>query len=257
MRSARHCYSLTIMAAAPTHPQAELHRRSWVKRAFAIVALLVAGMFVSVVVAWGIESVGGFGVGGRPLKSPGVVGALAVPHPSKPDRQLYIEQTGSIGHTHWFAIWEPTAGIRRPFEVVARPKLLNSVPTWVRRPGPEDICYDTDAYGFPFPCLMKYSSLSLSDAIGGTVTYHGTLSLQHSRSKSRWSFPLILIPVGLFENTLFYAALFSSPWVFGALSRRRRIRRGHCPFCNYDLRGEFSRPCSECGQTWDDRGAQA
>ena len=29
--------------------------------------------------------------------------------------------------------------------------------------------------------------------------------------------------------------------------RSRRMKQGRCPECGYDLRGEFTRPCSECG----------
>ena len=29
--------------------------------------------------------------------------------------------------------------------------------------------------------------------------------------------------------------------------RSRRMKQGFCPECGYDLRGEFTRPCSECG----------
>lgn len=53
---------------------------------------------------------------------------------------------------------------------------------------------------------------------------------------------------GFTINTLFYAAvlmgLFAVPF---ALRRRRRIRRGLCPGCAYDLRGSASQTCPECG----------
>ena len=36
---------------------------------------------------------------------------------------------------------------------------------------------------------------------------------------------------------------------------KRRVRAGHCPNCNYDLRRDFSRGCPECGwqRETDDR----
>ncbi len=47
---------------------------------------------------------------------------------------------------------------------------------------------------------------------------------------------------------MFYAALL---WllVFGPFTARRFIRRkrGRCINCGYDLRGDFSAGCSECG----------
>jgi hypothetical protein len=51
-------------------------------------------------------------------------------------------------------------------------------------------------------------------------------------------------------NTLFYAGLlwllFAAPF---ALRRRRRIKRGLCPTCAYDLRATQSPVCPECGAT--------
>jgi hypothetical protein len=64
--------------------------------------------------------------------------------------------------------------------------------------------------------------------------------------------PLGIIPIGLAAN----AAVFAIP-VLGLIAaghavrcerRRRRIRRGHCPRCNYDLRTlPTGSPCPECG----------
>jgi hypothetical protein len=55
---------------------------------------------------------------------------------------------------------------------------------------------------------------------------------------------------GFAFNSVFYAAvlwlLFASPF---ALRKWRRIRRGLCPNCGYDLRGGDSATCPECGAT--------
>lgn len=60
--------------------------------------------------------------------------------------------------------------------------------------------------------------------------------------------PLQPITRGFAINTLFYAVilwlLFAAPL---ALRRRRRIKRGQCPACAYDLRGSDSPKCPECG----------
>jgi hypothetical protein len=64
--------------------------------------------------------------------------------------------------------------------------------------------------------------------------------------------PLHPIWPGFAINTLFYAAvlwvLFSAPF---ALRKWRRIRRGLCPKCGYDLRNRpsDSAVCPECGAT--------
>ncbi|MCA9283328.1 MAG: hypothetical protein H6812_01395 [Phycisphaeraceae bacterium] len=64
--------------------------------------------------------------------------------------------------------------------------------------------------------------------------------------------PLRPLPLGFTINTLFYAALVFFP-LFGisALKRHRRIRRGHCTNCAYDLAGLPI--CPECGATNDSR----
>ena len=68
-----------------------------------------------------------------------------------------------------------------------------------------------------------------------------------------WSFGDVAIPRHVLVlrtaiNTVFYAGLlwllFAAPF---ALRRHRRIKRGLCPKCAYDLRGSESRVCPECG----------
>ncbi len=54
---------------------------------------------------------------------------------------------------------------------------------------------------------------------------------------------------GFAINTLFYAVilwmLFAAPF---ALRRWRRVKRGLCPACGYDLRGSSADVCPECGK---------
>jgi hypothetical protein len=72
------------------------------------------------------------------------------------------------------------------------------------------------------------------------------------------AFVLPLRPIwpGFAINTVFYAGLlwllFAAP---SALRRRRRIRRGLCPACAYDLRGggSASQQCPECGKSIEAR----
>ncbi len=66
-------------------------------------------------------------------------------------------------------------------------------------------------------------------------------------------FPLRPIWPGFAINTVFYAFILWLLFALGgtpfALRRRRRIKRGLCPKCGYDLRGTpaHSTPCPECG----------
>ena len=58
---------------------------------------------------------------------------------------------------------------------------------------------------------------------------------------------------GFAINTVFYALvlwlLFAAPFALPGVRRRRRIKRGLCPKCAYDLRGTQSEACPECGAT--------
>ena len=61
-------------------------------------------------------------------------------------------------------------------------------------------------------------------------------------------FPLRPIWPGFAIDTLVYGALWLGLLVgFGATKRALRTRRGHCPQCGYDLRGDLDAGCSECG----------
>ncbi|GIK20494.1 MAG: hypothetical protein AMXMBFR77_26120 [Phycisphaerales bacterium] len=53
---------------------------------------------------------------------------------------------------------------------------------------------------------------------------------------------------GLLFNTLFYAAIWLAFFTgLAAVRTARRIRRGLCPVCRYDLRSLPQRACPECG----------
>ena len=62
-----------------------------------------------------------------------------------------------------------------------------------------------------------------------------------------WFLPYLPVWPGFAVNTIFYAAIF---WLLfaipGWLRRRRRIKRGLCPACGYDLRASGGN-CPECG----------
>ena len=68
--------------------------------------------------------------------------------------------------------------------------------------------------------------------------------------------PMRPIAAGFAINTVFYAAILGLPFVaVGQTCRRRRIRRGRCVKCGYDLRGDHEAGCPECG--WNREKATA
>ena len=98
--------------------------------------------------------------------------------------------------------------------------------------GDEDYVVAEYSAGFPWWCIRR-------------ATHGFPRILPMSTS------PLGLIWPGFAINTVFYAfvlwLLFAAPF---ALRRWRRIRRGLCPKCAYDLRGSAdAAACPECGAT--------
>ena len=75
-----------------------------------------------------------------------------------------------------------------------------------------------------------------------------TVPIKHHRYPGNNLLPLAAIWPGFAINTIFYAAIL---WMLslGPFAARRFIRRnrGHCIKCGYDLRGDFSAGCPECG----------
>ena len=57
---------------------------------------------------------------------------------------------------------------------------------------------------------------------------------------------------GFASNTFFYAAILWLPFAPFQLRRYVRVKRGLCIKCGYDLRGDFSAGCPECGWRRED-----
>jgi hypothetical protein len=79
------------------------------------------------------------------------------------------------------------------------------------------------------------------------IPYSTTIN-EIANSKGQGRLPLRAIFPGFAINTIFYAVIL---WVLiatpGALSRKRRLRRGQCASCGYSLRENRSNVCPECG----------
>ncbi len=79
------------------------------------------------------------------------------------------------------------------------------------------------------------------------------IELGRHRSAAWSSFAVVALPLrplwpGFAINTIFYAAILSL-LTFGPFAARRLIRdkRGRCIKCGYNLRGDLSAGCPECG----------
>jgi len=114
-----------------------------------------------------------------------------------------------------------------------------------------------DGRGWPLRSMRCWWNYGLSnDALSRKETLHtGILLAPYPGARGgplheQRALPLQPIWPGFAINTVFYAVvlwlLFAAPF---ALRRRRRIRRGLCPKCAYDLRGTpvGATACPECG----------
>lgn len=77
----------------------------------------------------------------------------------------------------------------------------------------------------------------------------------YRRKRIPQRYPLRPIVPGFLINTLFWAVVCFGLFFGRGMTRRFfRIRRGRCPLCDHDLRGEFDHGCFECG--WHPSGGR-
>ncbi|MCK4873483.1 MAG: hypothetical protein KAS72_12215 [Phycisphaerales bacterium] len=113
---------------------------------------------------------------------------------------------------------------------------------------------ETTRVGLPIRCLEGEDHLVLQPP-DSTWSY-----LQGAVARPDWLWvpagvrlpgnivPLSPIWVGLTANSVCYGLLFFLAFLGGKHGRRfARRRRGRCPLCAYDLRGELDAGCPECG----------
>jgi len=131
---------------------------------------------------------------------------------------------------------------------------FEQIPAWFARTHGA-IPERTDGYDpvyarvFGLPCR----SLECWDASIGPGAFSNGINLPERDADWGERERFIVLPLrpiwpGFAIDTLFYAAIWSGVF-FGFASAKRAIRRkrGRCPRCGYDLRGNLSAGCSECG----------
>ena len=107
-----------------------------------------------------------------------------------------------------------------------------------------------NSYGVPMLAMWYRYRTHLAPSV--TYTVRGGIRVASYRiggpSGEPGILPIRLIWPGFAINTIFYAAIL---WLLtlGPFTARRMIRRkrGHCIKCGYDLRGDVSSGCPECG----------
>jgi hypothetical protein len=206
--------------------------------------LLVLGVLASVLVSWAFEMVRALMDDGSGRETLPLVGETHgfFQDPDRPGYYEFDHVRIERGRTMWT---RHRMGSNPRDERL--PKALE-VPHWFESPPiGRGIGRAAYAYGVPYRCLrweeITYGKMWPVDPNAAKYSIHW---------KTRWfeaRFPLRPMLPGLIANTAFFAGLFGLPLLLFAGRKRRRVQRGHCPFCNYDLRGDFSRACSECGRT--------
>lgn len=97
--------------------------------------------------------------------------------------------------------------------------------------------------GFPFAGL-RIESWCGSPTLGFFAKTNGNDGF----AVAGYTLPRRVIPIGFAIDTLLYAALWLALFVgFGTARRGMRKRRGRCPLCAYNLRGDLETGCPECG----------
>ena len=109
----------------------------------------------------------------------------------------------------------------------------------------EGVLVTEDAYGWPSP-TMRYRVRESGPSPSAQVEWGLSIG------QDQWG-PIHILPLrpitGSFLGSVvtFAAVWFGLLFAPGMARRFIRTRRGRCPRCGYDLRGEFKDGCSECG----------
>jgi hypothetical protein len=111
--------------------------------------------------------------------------------------------------------------------------------------------WELRAYGWPYKCM---AAGYLASPTGGKPIGLGWFDVKSPMSGRR-----ILVPIRpIWQGLVADAVIFTVPWWAMAIAggagmrsfiQRMRRRRGRCPRCDYDLRGDPRGGCPECG--WD------
>ena len=245
------------------------------RRLFKLVVFLLFGAVVNVAVAWGIAIC--------PVDRESWFGRV---YPGfqyyeqyLSDRHLYLLTTVNIlpGQLDLSQMVSESSIYRLNFipEPISEADFRALVPTWSRFAAIEPleelanryhsdhelVSYDEYASGWPAYSLRFFGPFYVIPAGSGNVSYdsrmtgyfHFTLPYKMVERGYGSDLPFLPIWPGFAINTVFYAAVL---WLLtlGPITARRMIRkkRGHCIKCGYDLRGDFSAGCPECGWRRED-----
>ncbi len=206
------------------------------RRLLTAIAFLIVGGAFSTLIAWSIEL---RSVYLKPAPAP--VSTFTLIDPATPAEHIQGDIQRRFGLTVCSATRTGSGG----------PSPAAGLPTWFTLPAPGiGETSSAMAVGFPFPCLScDFNYQSAAGASFRAVQYqHGVSITIPGRAAKIILATHPLVP-GLLANSAIYATLLAATFWFLRHSRRHlRLRRGHCPFCGYDVEHNFTTPCPECGK---------
>lgn len=213
------------------------------RRARGLVAFLLAGGVANVAVTWGWASL-------LPYGDPRVFSSFDAYRP------WHVFRYERFGFTRiestWIGYWDDTNW---------QPRAIRTrLPSWAFTHAPiSDIgaWYETEQvdYAFGWPRLAMRGWLVVQTRDDDTlveISRSGIPLLPAGSNRGSRSLPVRPMWPGFAINTMWYALLAALLWVVllrvsRSLRHVLRQRRGVCTACAYNLRGDYSQGCPECG----------
>lgn len=152
----------------------------------------------------------------------------------------WVGRTTGLWIEHWVCMRD---GGGVPAPGAGSPIYTERIPTWVVTPPQTESDRDcnTTAAGLPFRCVRNYDSLGPT----GVYSEHECWRVGYGRFDV-WFLPVGVIWPGFAANVGLWSPVAAiAVFVWPALRRLRRVRRGLCAECGYP-RGAAG-PCPECG----------
>ena len=215
------------------------------RRLFTLALFLLLGAVVNVVVAWGLAY----------WLNP-FVNIEQHAWSFSPDESWSVSRRSQVGLDYVSYRFESPYDRELYKNTVILPRSL--LPDWGDLQNPKESTY-REAVALGWPMLACWSSIKSgfigdpkrTELLGGLNIGRWEGEERHQGSvlySTEQVLPFRPIPWGFLINTIFYALLL---WLLtlGPFTARRMIRRkrGRCIKCGYDMRGDFSSGCPECG----------
>jgi hypothetical protein len=160
----------------------------------------------------------------------------------------------------------PDPKIRDPHgdfhDAESSPSMQQLIPTWAAERLTEYWSQDDshrqlmiESFGWPFlaafgdaELAFRYGSLPLLDKHRGIMMRR----IQHQSPFLKYTMPAILPCRPIWSGFLLNTSIYAATWFLllvapRTLRRRSRVRHGRCPSCAYDLKGQATEGCPECG----------